>query len=292
MWIQLLINIILTTSIYLLVAVSYYIIYTASKEFILSHAITICIAPYILYCLFFHFDIGFTISILLSILFSIVIGVFPELFIYSPLRKRNVNSLFILLASLGFYIIAQNCISLIWGDDIKSIRMGEVKIGHEFLGAYITNIQIFTIVIGFSFFVASSFFFKYHKIGRNIRAVSSNPELSNIIGINSARTILYAFGIGSVLAAIAGILVAFDIDMIPTMGFNLLLHGVVVMIIGGIGSASGLIGGALLLATAQHLVAYYIGSQWMDSIAYIILIIFLLWKPLGFSGKRLKKVEI
>jgi branched-chain amino acid transport system permease protein len=60
--------------------------------------------------------------------------------------------------------------------------------------------------------------------------------------------------------------------------------------IGGVGSNWGLAGGALLLAMAQHLAAYYIGSQWMDAIAYIILILFLIGKPLGFSGKRLKKI--
>jgi len=103
---------------------------------------------------------------------------------------------------------------------------------------------------------------------------------------------LQAFGIGSALAAVAGILIAFDTDMRPTMGFSWLLYGVVAMIIGGVGSNLGLAGGALLLATAQHLAAYYIGSQWMDAVAYIILILFLIAKPLGFSGKRLKKIEI
>lgn len=111
-------------------------------------------------------------------------------------------------------------------------------------------------------------------------------------GINPSTVILWAFGIGSGLAAIAGILVAFDTDMTPTMGFNLLLYGIVAMIIGGVGSTWGLVGGAFLLATAQHLSAYPINSKWMDAIAYIILILFLIWKPLGFSGKRLKKIKI
>ena len=75
-------------------------------------------------------------------------------------------------------------------------------------------------------------------------------------------------------------------------GFHVFLYAVVAMIIGGVGSFKGLIGGALLLATAQHLSAYYIDSKWMDVMAYIILILFLIWKPLGFSGKRLRKIEI
>lgn len=292
MWSQLLINIILATSIYLLVAVSYYNIYTATKEFSLSQAITISIAPYILYCFQFQLGLSTIISILLSIFFSIVIGIIPEIFIYRHLRKKNANSFFILLASLGYYIIAQNCISMIWGDDIKSIRIGEVKIGHQLIDAYITDIQILTIIICTIIFVLWALFIKKHRIGRMIRAVSNNTELCDILGINSNKVILFAFVISSVLAAIAGILVAYDTDITPSMGFNLLFYGVVAMIIGGVGSIWGIVLGALLLAISQHLIAYYIGSQWMEAIAYFILILFLLWKPLGFAGRRLKKVEI
>jgi len=104
--------------------------------------------------------------------------------------------------------------------------------------------------------------------------------------------ILIVFAIGSALASIVGVLVAFDTGMTPTMGFNLLIYGVVVMIIGGVGSLWGLAGGSLLLATTQNLGAFFIDSAWMDAIAYIVLILFLVWKPLGFSGKQLKKVNL
>jgi len=197
-----------------------------------------------------------------------------------------------LIASLGVYVVLQNVISMIWGDDTTSIRTWEVKTGHEILGAYITDVQIITIIVSIVLFAGMLVFMKYSKIGKNIRAISSNEELSKVFGIKSNSVILWAFGIGSALAAVAGILVACDTDMTPTMGFNLLLYGMVAMIIGGVGSTWGLVGGALLLATAQHLAAYYIDSKWMDAVAYIILILFLIWKPLGFSGKRLKKIEI
>ena len=64
------------------------------------------------------------------------------------------------------------------------------------------------------------------------------------------------------------------------------------MIISGMGSFKSLILGALLLASTQHIGAYYIDNKWMDAIAYAILILFLIWKPLGISGQRLKKIEL
>jgi len=125
-----------------------------------------------------------------------------------------------------------------------------------------------------------------------MKAISSNLELSSIFGINQNKIFLLAFGLGSCLAAISGILIAFEKDLTPTLGFNLLLYGVVAMIIGGVGSLWGIVGGAFLLSIAQNIGAYYLDSKWMDAIAYIILILFLIWKPLGFSGTRLKKVEL
>ena len=289
---QLFFFIILSFSIYTLISLSFVLCYYTTRFFHIAHAIILTFSAYFTYLFSIQLNFPIAISIPLAIFCATAVGMLSEIALYKPLRKRNASPMILMIASLGFYIVLQNVISLFWGDDTKSIRTWEVKVGNEFFGAYITDIQIITIVVCLALFVACVFFMKYNRIGRNIRAVASNPELSNVVGIHSDRVILWAFGIGSALAAVAGILIAFDTDMRPTMGFSWLLYGVVAMIIGGVGSNWGLVGGALLLATAQHLAAYYIGSQWMDAVAYIILILFLIARPLGFSGKRLKKIEI
>lgn len=273
-------------------ALSFVLLYYPSKFFNLSHAITITVAAYFSY--FFIIQIGFPqiISIPIAIILSISFGLLNELLIFKNLRKRNATSLSQLILSLGLYIVFQNLISLLWGSDTKSIRNGEVKVGNEIFGAYITNIQLIIIITSLLLFVMVLVYLNKSISGKQIQAISSNPELSIIFGIRLDNVILLSVGIGSGLAAISGILVALDTDMIPTMGFELLLYGVVVMIIGGVNSIWGLVGGALLLATAQHLGAYYIDSKWMNAIAFIILILFLIWKPLGFSGKQIKKIQV
>jgi branched-subunit amino acid ABC-type transport system permease component len=290
--VQIVVNIALSFFVYSLIALSFVLCYYPTRFFHIAHAITLTFAAYFTYFFYIQLQFPLVCSIPLAIFCATAIGMLSEIALYKPLRKRNASPMVLMIASLGLYTLLQNVVSMIWGDDTKSIRTGEVKVGHEFLGAYITDIQIITIIVSLALFIGCVFFMKHSRIGRNIRAVASNPELSNIVGIHSDRVILWAFAIGSALVAVAGILIAFDTDMRPTMGFSWLLYGVVAMIIGGVGSNWGLVGGALLLATAQHLAAYYIGSQWMDAVAYIILILFLIAKPLGFSGKRLKKIEI
>jgi len=289
---QIILNILLSVSIYLIITFSFYIIYQTTKFFHLAHAVTITIGAYFTY--FFSIQLGLSLylAIPLAIAGAVVICVIIELGIYRPLRIRETSSWKMLIASLGLYVILQNLISITWGDDTKSVRTWPVKVGNEFFGAYITDVQIITIVVSIVLFSATIAFLHYTPLGKQMRAVASNSELSNVFGISSDRIIMWSFIIGSALVAAAGILIALDTDMTPTMGFHVFLYAVVAMIIGGVGSYKGLIGGALLLATAQHLAAYFIDSKWMDATAYVILILFLIWKPLGFSGKRLKKVEI
>lgn len=278
--------------IYCVLAISFLVIYNTSKFFHISHAVTITIAPYLVYLFSSQFAFSFETAMPLAIIIATILGVLSEICIYKPLRKRRVSSMAMLIASLGLYTVQQNCISIFWGNDTKMIGVNDIKVGHYLFGAYVTSIQIIIIIVCIFLILTTALILKFNKIGRSIRAVSSNSELCDIFGLNANKVTIWAFIIGSILAAIIGILVALNTNLTPTMGFNLLLYGVVAMIIGGVGSIWGVVGGALLLATAQHLAGYYIGSQWMDAMAYIILILFLIWKPLGFSGKRLKKNEI
>jgi branched-subunit amino acid ABC-type transport system permease component len=170
--------------------------------------------------------------------------------------------------------------------------MSEITVGNKIFGAYITDMQIAIIVVCLALILISLFIIESTRLGKNIRAVAENEVLSSIFGLNSKKIVLWSFCVGSAFAAIAGVLIGFESKIKPSMGFGILFYGVVAMIIGGVGNYKGLLVGALILATAQNLGAYYIDSKWMDAIAYLILIIFLIWKPLGFSGKQLKKVEI
>jgi branched-chain amino acid transport system permease protein len=267
-------------------------IYYPTKFLHISHAVVITSGAYITFLLLFNFSIPFPVSVVLAIIAATFIGVMCEVFVYRQMRKHKVLPLSYLIASIGLYVVLQNLISFYFGDDVKIINDLKVAVGHSAFGVYITTVQLVTVIVSIGLFLITNLFLHLTTTGKSIRAVSSNSDLCNIYGISSNKVILIAFAIGSALAATAGILSAMDTNMTPTFGFNLLLYGVVAMIIGGVGSTKGLISGALLVATAQHLAAYYIDTKWMDAVTYIILILFLIWKPLGFSGKRLKKVEV
>ena len=197
-----------------------------------------------------------------------------------------------LVLSLGVYIIFQNLLSVFFGDDIKSLVKGEVKVGNEFLGAYITNVQIITIAVALIVFAVTILIWHKTKLGKAVRAISENPELSQIFGIPKNNIIVLFSALGSLYAGLAGLLVGFDTGITPTMGFPLLLHSVVAMIIGGTESIIGLLIGAFILALSQNLTAYYIDTKWAEAMTYTILIIFLVFRPYGVSGIKNRNIEV
>lgn len=275
-----------------LVAYSIRLIYSVSKILDLSHAIIITFGAYFTHLFLSKFGLSLFLSISISILLSILLGLSIFWFIYKPLLNKKVPNWQMLIASLGIYIILQNIISIFFGDDAKSIRTWEVKEGYLFLNSYISDVQLTTIIISIITITISWLLIEKTNIGKQIKAVSSNPNLSQIFGISTNKAISYSFMLSSAIASIAGILIASDSNMTPTMGFNWLLYSIVAMIISGMGKIHFLFMGSVLLAIAQYLSAYYIDSKWMNATAFLILIVFLYFNPYGFSGKKLKKAEL
>ena len=288
---QILINIILSFSLISLVGVSFYYVFNTGKYYAIHHASIIALGGYLL-AFFYQLDIPFYWSIISSIGITTLLGVLIQKLILFGSQKAEVKPFYLIIVSLGVYIIIQNLISIFFGDDLKIINIKQLSKSIQISMAYITVIQIVTVVINLLIIFGSLFLFKTTILGKRIKALSNNKELSKIFGVNTNKIILWSFGIGSLIAGISGILITLNVGMDNYSSFNLLFYGVIAIIIGGIGNFKGLIIGALILAISQNLTAYYIDSKWTSATAYIILIVFLYFKPYGFSGKKLKKANI
>jgi branched-chain amino acid transport system permease protein len=266
--------------------------YQVVKYFNINHAIYITIGAYYAYTFYVVIKTQLYISILLAIIISMSISCVVWYFLCKNAWQKPGSNPILIIISIGVYIVLQNIISLVYGDNTNSIRKWPVVIGVDILGAIITPIRI-AIVLSCTILVTiAGCYLKYSEIGRAMRAVANDPELAKISGINSDKVILISFAIGSALAGAAGILMALDTDMTPTMGMNALMMGVVAMIIGGGKNIIGIVLGALLLSTAQNLGVWYVSSQWQDAIAFIILLVFLLFKPEGFFGNKIRKATV
>ena len=269
---------------YALVAVSFGLIYSTAGFFHFAHGAVYSFAAYLLYTLTATLKIPPVVGITLSIVGAAALGAAIQTFFYRPLVRRGSNRAVLLLSSLGVMVVIQNLISMTFGDVTLAVRSSEVSEGMTILGARVTAVQITTIVLGFFLSLAIWLWLRLSKTGRMTRAVANEKELSTIVGIDTERTITLAFIVGSGTAAVAAILSAYDTDLTPMMGFRAVLFGAVAAIVGGIGSVPGALFGGLLIGFSQILGGWVLPTQWQDTVAFLILILFLIVKPHGLLG--------
>jgi len=289
---QLLLNGIIAGSIYALIAIGFTVIYRTVKFFHFAHGIVYTAGAYFAYTLIISLHLNFALSFFLAIALAAILGVAIDRLVYYPLRQQKASNLIFLLASFGVVIFIQNLIQLIYGAQILTIRTGPIKEGHHFLGAVITDIQILILAVSIILMIFLWLFIQKTKLGKAMRAVSDDPIAANVVGINPERIILTSFAIGSALAGVAGILISFETNIEPTMGFSALLKGIIASIIGGIGSIPGAVLGGFFLGLAENLGIWKISAGWKDCIAFAILIIFLLLRPRGILGNKTEKKTI
>lgn len=295
---QLILNGIIAGSIYALIALGFAIIYRTVRFFNLAHGIVYTAGAYLAYTFFTLLHINPIISFLISIILCGILGIGVDKAVYYPLRIKKASNLIFLLASFGVFIFLQNLIQLIYGAQILTLRTGPIKEGYQLSvlgwqsGAVITEIQIWILVVSCLLLVSLWVFVQRMKLGKAMRAVSDDPIAASVVGINPDKTILASFAIGSALAGAAGILISLETNIEPTMGFSAILKGIIASIIGGIGSIPGAMLGGLFLGIAENLGIWKIQAGWKDSIAFLILIIFLLLRPGGIFGVKTEKERL
>ena len=233
-----------------------------------------------------------TPAVVIGVVFAGSLGGFLNLIVQRPLRESRASASTMLLTSIGLLVCAQNIIALIFGDDVKSLRTGGARSGISILGLRVTGIQIITVVVCLILAIALSVFLKRTSAGRRIRAVATDRDLANVLGLEPERLILLTNVIGAGLAGVAGILIGYDSDISPSLGFDALLLGIVAAIAGGVGSVPGAVLGGLLIGLAKNLGTWLLPSQWQNAIVFVVLLLFLLLRPQGIFGKPLRSAKV
>ncbi len=282
--IQLLFNSLIIGSIYALVAVGFSIIYQTNRFMHFAHGGAVVGSAYLAFLFFSVMRIPFFISVILTIILSCISGLLMYKLIYEPLRKKKSSNVIMLIASFGILMLIENLILVFFGSDIKSIGYVESQQGVNILGASITHFQIFIIIFSFCVLAITYWFMNKTSIGRNLRAVSDNKELAEIIGLDSKFYMSLSFIIGSVLAAVAGILIGLEQYLSPSMGTNLMIKGFSGAVIGGVTSVPASILGSYIVGFAENFGVWFIPSGFKDAITFILLLLFLLFKPSGLFG--------
>lgn len=281
-FVQLTLNGIIAGSIYALVALGFNLIYGTVRFFDIGYGALTAVGGYIVFFLSKQLGLGLPISIVAGVLVAGGIGYLVYRLVYAPLRTRKASNMVMLIASLGVLTVLQALVAILFTSQFRTLsQVAGTQPIFDVFGGVITQTQVIILVTGLVIMLLLAALLRWTRFGKSVRAISDSEEVSKVVGIDTKKVVGIVFFIGSAIAGLAGILVGFDTGIEPTMGFSLLLKGVVASIIGGIGNVYGGILGAFFLGLIENFGIWHISAEWKDAIAFVILIIFLVFRPQG-----------
>lgn len=234
-----------------------------------------------------------TLAILGAIPVCVIVNIGIERIAYR--RLRNAPRLAPLITAIGVSILLQTLAMMIWGR--SPLPFPQVMPEHSFnlFGALITPTQVMLLALAAVSMGALVLLVEKTRIGRAMRATAENPRIAGLMGVDSNRVIVFTFAIGAVLAAIAGVMWGANYASAQfAMGFVPGMKAFSAAVLGGIGNIYGAMVGGILLGLIESLGAGYIGdltgdflgSQYQDIFAFVVLIIVLTLRPSGIMGER------
>ncbi|KJV33612.1 ABC transporter permease [Aquitalea magnusonii] len=234
------------------------------------------------------------IGTLVAIPACALLGFVIERVAYRPLR--GAQRLAPLITAIGLSISLQQVAILIWGRNYipfpDLLNADTVSI----MGASITKLQIMIVVLCLVLMIGLLVVVEKTKLGRAMRATSQNPAVAGLMGVNVNTIISATFMLGSALGAIAGVMVATNYSQAHYyMGFMIGLKAFTAAVLGGIGNLGGAVAGGILLGIIESLGAGYIGqltggflgSNYQDIFAFMVLILVLIFRPSGLLGEKM-----
>jgi branched-chain amino acid transport system permease protein len=272
-------------SIYALVALGFVLIYRATNVVNFAQGDFAMLGAFAMVVLSIDLELPYWLSILISLALLAGFGALFNLGVYYPLRHRSF--LPVIISTIGASILLENGVLAAYGPRPQSlpgmIALPGFSIGEVFFDTQYIVILLVTIAM----VVLQYVFFERTLIGKKLQATSQDKEMASLLGIPVALMIMLTFAYSAVLGGLAGILVAPVLFVSVGMASAIALKAFAASIIGGFGDVTGAIVGGLALGVIETFGAAYISVPYKDGFAFLVLFVFLLFRPQGIFGERI-----
>jgi branched-subunit amino acid ABC-type transport system permease component len=201
---------------------------------------------------------------------------------FKPLRERG--SITLMVVSLGLGFVLENIARLAYGNTARSFAI-ELARPFRFLDIRMNREQMITIAVSTLAMLAMYFLLTRMPIGRAMRAVSDNPALALVRGIESPRIIRWTWFIAGMLLAVGGVLIGMDRALEPPMGASYVVAVFAAAILGGLGSPLGAFVGALIIGVVSELATLVIPPNYRIGIPLCVIALILIFRPQGLFGQ-------
>lgn len=283
--IQQLVNGVALGSIYALMALGYTMVYGIIGLINFAHGDIYMVGAFVGFSLVTTAGVGVFSALIISMIFTALLGVIIERVAYKPLRGST--RIAALITAIGVSMLLQNVMIALKGPEVRAFPADLPALSLNFGSFSINSQQLLILVVTIVLMIALQVIVQKTKLGQAMRAVSVDDQAAQLMGINANTIISFTFLIGSALAGAAGVLVGIYYNSLsPLMGVNIGTKAFVAAVVGGIGSIPGAMCGGLIIGLVETFVAMIGLSTWKDAVVYAILIVILLVKPTGLLGKN------
>jgi branched-chain amino acid transport system permease protein len=302
-FIQTVVNGLTTGSLYALIALGYTMVYGVLKLLNFAHGDLFMVGAFIGYFAIGWFGGATSLAVpaVVLVVFMLVVasfavgvlGVAIERFAYRPLR--DAPRIVPLITALGVSFVLENAVLLFFGGLTKYYNTPafipfsvSVHVDHVSIGI----VQILIVVLSVLMMVVLMQLVSRTLLGKSMRAVASDREAAEMLGINVNRTIAMTFFIGSAFAGVAGVMYGLYANQVSnTIGFLAGLKAFTAAVVGGIGSVPGAMIGGVFIGLCESFTLSYVSTRYGDLMVFGILIVVLLIRPTGiFKQTTLQKV--
>ena len=270
-------------AIYALVALGFSIIYNASQVINFAQGEFVMIGGMSSVWLV-DSGLPLPIAVVLAVAVAALLGLLLEKFAVEPARGASVVTLIII--TIGASILLRGLATLIWDKKIHALKPFSGDAPIHIAGAAILPQSLWVLGVTFAIVLLLSWFFGRTLLGKALLATSHNRLAAQLVGISVRHVLMLSFSLSAALGAIAGILIAPITFTSWDVGVMLGLKGFAAAILGGLGSGPGAVLGGVVLGVAEAMSAGYFSSAYKDAIAFVILLVVLVFMPNGLLGRR------
>jgi branched-chain amino acid transport system permease protein len=271
-------------SIYALVALGFVLIYRATNVVNFAQGDFAMLGAFSMVVLCVDLELPYWLGILITLAVMLVFGALFNFAVYYPLRNRGFQP--VIISTIGASILLENGVLAAYGPRPQTLpgffSFQGFSVGPIFFDSqYLLILGVTVVMVTLQYF-----FFERTLLGKKMQATSQDKEMASLLGIPVALMIMLTFMYSSALGALAGILVAPILFVSVGMGSSIALKAFAASIIGGFGDVTGAIVGGLALGVAETFGAAYISVPYKDAFAFIVLVLFLLFRPQGLFGEK------
>ena len=233
----------------------------------------------------FSFGWSLPLALLFAAPLTAGLALLVDALLFGPLRRRRSAVIILVMGSFGAALTLRSLLEFLFTSR-PAYFTGELQMAIRFGGGVrATPDQLLALAVAAALVLLVHLLLTRTTLGRAMRAVSENPELAGVVGVDVRRIVRFAWILGAGLACVAGVMAGLLVQIRPQMGLDLLLPLFAAAILGGIGSIPGAMLAGLIVGIAEAATVALVGAEWRAAVAFVILIAILLLRPQGIFGK-------